>query len=1482
VSRHAHPAAKRNRRSSTPECRRGSEAGDTLLEILIAIVVLGLASVALIVGFGTSISSSAEHRNLATFDTILATASQEAIAQIQQQQSLFQTCPPSPVNFYQGENASSQPPATSLYMNIPSPYTSQYTVTYTGVLYWDSAQGIYDANCVVDGYQAQLITITATDLATNVSYTNSFVVDFPSASSGASQSGSAYQLFFEVQPGPPTCLPASPCTAAGIPLGFQPVIDVEDGSNIPVTTDLSPVTLTLSGGTPGATLTGCSGNEVLGVVTFTGCTVSLPGTGYTIIATDGSLPVGSQTAISNPFNVGSSAPALVFKAGTPVAAGSGSAFATQPVVQVELGGVPDTTWTGTISLTSSGGVLSGCSNLNITTADAGVANVTGCSFEGGYVYNPVSNVTEATVYFLTAAATGVASGTSGAFSVTSAGPASQLVFSTQPTGVASSNPATPFTGQPAVTVEDAFGNPVTSGYAPTISITAISVGTLSGCTSSNANGVTTFSGCAGSAYGDGITITASASSGGLSVTSAPFNITGGASKLVFTTQPQAGVSGTDFLVEPVIAEEDALGNIVTSATAKVTLTPSAGGTLSFCSGLTPVNGLVTVTSCNFAGIVGTTYTLTASATGLTSATSNGFKVTSPGTAATLVFTTQPVAGASQSPLATQPVLTVLDSGGNVVTTANVTVTLTPSGGTLASCNGLTAVAGVINVANCTFGGVVGTPYTMIASANGLISVTSHPFSPTGPGPASQIVLGGCSSNIFLFTTCTATATVEDASGNIVTTDNPSVTFTQISGSGAVTGLSTVSASGGVASDLLTGSALGPVILQGTGGSFTSSTLTITIVGFAQTITWSAPGIQTWVVGGAGTFSLSAGSDTSGSLVTFASSTQSVCTVIGTTVTMLSAGTCTITPTATASGNYALTVGAASNITISQINQAPLTITSTNGTYGSGVTLATSGGTDGGAVSYVVTNGTATGCSITSGVLTSTSNGTCLVTATMAGNTDYNPVSSSATTVTFAAGLANTITVTSTAPASATVGGATYTPSASATSGDVVAITSSTPGVCAISGGAVSFTAAGPCTLDFNDVGNATYLAATQQTQSFTVGKGTQATIILTSTSATYNGTAYTVTLTTSGGSGTGAVSYTVANGTASNCTISGALTLTASTVGTCMVTATRAADANYLVASSAPTAVTFLNAAQTVSFYTSGAYTTTTTAGTATYSASGTYQTYAHGSASGTITFASTSTSVCTVDPSAGLITFVTSGTCTVTAVAAGIGGYLGSGTTTFTLTITAIPVNPQFVGISTAGGGSPSGTNLTLPVPTGVSAGDLLIAVLYTGDPAGDGGDPMTVTMPTGWTVLPNATSPGAEPLGAILTAYHVASASEPASYTFNSGNFDNVTAVMLAYVNPDGSTPSIDKSSWNTTMTSDALTPSTSTDTLITVYGDYNGNSLSIASPSVGRGFVGDSPYASTLATDQYLASAAPVPAITALGNSGQGTSVTILLKY
>jgi hypothetical protein len=83
----------------------------------------------------------------------------------------------------------------------------------------------------------------------------------------------------------------------------------------------------------------------------------------------------------------------------------------------------------------------------------------------------------------------------------------------------------------------------------------------------------------------------------------------------------------------------------------------------------------------------------------------------------------------------------------------------------------------------------------------------------------------------------------------------------------------------------------------------------------------------------------------------------------------------------------------------------------------------------------------------------------------------------------------TITFTSTAPAGATVGGPTYTVTATASSGLVIAFTIDTTArsVCSISGSTVSFTAVGTCVIDANQAGNANYNPAPQVQQSFAVG-----------------------------------------------------------------------------------------------------------------------------------------------------------------------------------------------------------------------------------------------------------------------------------------------------------------------------------------------------------------------------------------------------------
>jgi hypothetical protein len=147
----------------------------------------------------------------------------------------------------------------------------------------------------------------------------------------------------------------------------------------------------------------------------------------------------------------------------------------------------------------------------------------------------------------------------------------------------------------------------------------------------------------------------------------------------------------------------------------------------------------------------------------------------------------------------------------------------------------------------------------------------------------------------------------------------------------------------------------------------------------------------------------------------------------------------------------------------------LAVSSTAGTFGTPLLLTTTGGTGDGAVTFSATNGTATGCSISSGSLSSTSFGTCSVTATKAADITYDSATSSATTVTldkisrtlsFGSTTDYTLaygaqqTVAATPSAGVGVGAVTYTRSSGtactvhATSG-VISVTSSS-GLCVVS------------------------------------------------------------------------------------------------------------------------------------------------------------------------------------------------------------------------------------------------------------------------------------------------------------------------------------------------------------------------------------------------------------------------------------------------
>src|SRR5207253_1348537 len=178
--------------------------------------------------------------------------------------------------------------------------------------------------------------------------------------------------------------------------------------------------------------------------------------------------------------------------------------------------------------------------------------------------------------------------------------------------------------------------------------------TLSGTTTvAAANGVASFSPLTLDKTGTSYTLTATAA--GLNqATSSGFNITPGATtQLVFGPQPGTTVANRQISPAVKVRALDAFGNVATGFTGAVTvaLGSNAGGaTLSGTTAVAAAGGVATFFDLSV-NKTGTGYTLTASASGVTSVTRTPFDII-PGTATQLAFTVQPsntVAGAAISP-----------------------------------------------------------------------------------------------------------------------------------------------------------------------------------------------------------------------------------------------------------------------------------------------------------------------------------------------------------------------------------------------------------------------------------------------------------------------------------------------------------------------------------------------------------------------------------------------------------------------------------------------------------------------------------------------------------------------------------------------------------------------------------------------------------------------------------------------------------------
>jgi hypothetical protein len=134
---------------------------------------------------------------------------------------------------------------------------------------------------------------------------------------------------------------------------------------------------------------------------------------------------------------------------------------------------------------------------------------------------------------------------------------------------------------------------------------------------------------------------------------------------------------------------------------------------------------------------------------------------------------------------------------------------------------------------------------------------------------------------------------------------------------------------------------------------------------------------------------------------YSSSNTGVISILGSTFTVAGGGSATITatftPTDTANYNSATTTN---TVTVNKASQTAITITTTTASYGTNLTLASTGGSTGGTYNYSKVSGN---CTLSGAVLTPTATGSCVVQSSLATDANYLAETSTATTITIASG-----------------------------------------------------------------------------------------------------------------------------------------------------------------------------------------------------------------------------------------------------------------------------------------------------------------------------------------------------------------------------------------------------------------------------------------------------------------------------------------------
>ena len=227
------------------------------------------------------------------------------------------------------------------------------------------------------------------------------------------------------------------------------------------------------------------------------------------------------------------------------------------------------------------------------------------------------------------------------------------------------------------------------------------------------------------------------------------------------------------------------------------------------------------------------------------------------------------------------------------------------------------------------------------------------------------------------------------------------------------------------------------------------------------------------------FSVSA-TASSGLTVSFAASGN--CSISGSTVHLTGAGSCTVTASQAGDTNYNAAPDVPQAFSIAKADQTISFGPLANKTFGDpdfGVSATASSG-------LVVSFAASGNCSISGSTVHLTGAGSCTITASQAGDANYN----AAPDVPQAFSIAKADQTISFGPlANKAVGDPDFGVSATASSG--LAVSFSAAGNCTVAGAIVHITGAGSCTITASQAGDANYNAASDVPQTFAIGKANQ-------------------------------------------------------------------------------------------------------------------------------------------------------------------------------------------------------------------------------------------------------------------------------------------------------------------------------------------------------------------------------------------------------